>query len=218
MDILIYLFIYSSLLSLCNHLVMKDQPPILFLTDNIHSDTQAEPRKLSSLTLYIDLWQEGKPAPGRNPPVISPPVGIFRRIGVRAEIRTQNPVLPNTRLVKMVPLSHLRRLYGYPTPTTRLNDGIFRIHWFSVVTPARLHKSDFDSTYTAVHLTTHREIFYLHVELFWGLYAPMGGFYFWICWDYSCAFCLCFGLCSLGWRTTVKWYIVRLDPYQRSYF
>jgi hypothetical protein len=68
------------------------------------------PRKLSSLTLYIDLLQEGKPAPGQNPPVISPPVVIFRRIGVRAEIRTQNPVLSNTRLVKMVPLSHLRRL------------------------------------------------------------------------------------------------------------
>jgi hypothetical protein len=83
------------------------------LTDiNIHSDTQAEPRKLSSLTLYIDLWQEGKPAPGKNPPVISPPVVIFRRIGVRAEIRTQNPVLSNTRLVKMVPLSYLRRHEG----------------------------------------------------------------------------------------------------------
>jgi hypothetical protein len=25
----------------------------------------------------------------------------------------------------------------------RLNDGIFRVHWFSAVTPARLHKSDF---------------------------------------------------------------------------
>jgi hypothetical protein len=83
--------------------------PHLILTDTIHSDTQAEPRKLSSLTLYIDLWQEGKPAPGQNPPVISPPVVIFRRIGVRAEIRTQNPVLSNTRLAKMVPLSHLRR-------------------------------------------------------------------------------------------------------------
>jgi hypothetical protein len=41
--------------------------------------------------------------------VISPPAVIFRRIGVRAEIRTQNPVLSNTRLAKMVPLSHLRR-------------------------------------------------------------------------------------------------------------
>jgi hypothetical protein len=87
---------------------MKDQPPILDI--NIHSDSQAEPRKLSSLTLYIDLWQEGKPAPGKDPPVISPPVVIFRRIGVRAEARTQNPVLSNTRLAKMVPLSHLRRL------------------------------------------------------------------------------------------------------------
>jgi hypothetical protein len=83
--------------------------PHLILTDNIHSDTQAVPRKLSSLTLYIDLWQEGKPAPGQNPPVISPPVIIFRRIGVCAKIRTQNPVLSNTRLAKMVPLSHLRR-------------------------------------------------------------------------------------------------------------
>jgi hypothetical protein len=27
--------------------------------------------------------------------------------------------------------------------TTRLNDGIFTVHRFSVVTPARLHKSDF---------------------------------------------------------------------------
>jgi hypothetical protein len=83
--------------------------PHLILTDNIHSDTQVEPRKLYSLTLYIDLWQEGKLTPGKNPPVISPPVVIFRRIGVRAEIRTQNPVLSNTRLVKMVPPSHLRR-------------------------------------------------------------------------------------------------------------
>jgi hypothetical protein len=27
--------------------------------------------------------------------------------------------------------------------TTRLNNGMFRVHRFSVVTPARLHKSDF---------------------------------------------------------------------------
>jgi hypothetical protein len=87
----------------------------LILTDNIHSDTHAEHRKLSSLTLYINLWQEGKPAPGQNPPVISPPVVIFRRIGVCAEIRTQSPVLSNTRLVKMVPLSHLRRQRPFAT-------------------------------------------------------------------------------------------------------
>jgi hypothetical protein len=52
--------------------------------------------------------------------------------------------------------------------TTRLNDGIFRVHRFSVVTPARLH---FDSTYMAVHLTTHRGIYYPHVEQFLALYV-----------------------------------------------
>jgi hypothetical protein len=105
--IVIYLFKFIVLMQPFGY---ERPTPHLILTDNIHSDTQAEPRKLSSLTLYIDLWQEGKPAPGQNPPVISPPVVIFRRIGVRAEIRTQNPVLSNTRLVKMVPLGHLRRL------------------------------------------------------------------------------------------------------------
>jgi hypothetical protein len=106
----LFLFIYSSLLSLCNRLDYERPTPNRYLTDiNIHSDTQAEPRKLSSLTLYIDLWQEGKPAPGQNPPVISPPMVIFRRIGVCAEIRTQNLVLSNTQLTKMVSLSHLRR-------------------------------------------------------------------------------------------------------------
>jgi hypothetical protein len=67
----IIIIIYSSLLSLCNRLGYERQTPHLFLTDtNIHSGTQAEPRKLSSLTLYIDLWQEGKPAPGQTPPVV----------------------------------------------------------------------------------------------------------------------------------------------------
>jgi hypothetical protein len=106
-----FLFIYLfKFIVLMQPFGYERPTPHLILTDNIHSDTQAEPRKLSSLTLYIDLWQEGKPAPGQNPPVISPPVVIFRRICVRAEIRTQNPVLSNTRLIKMVPLSHLRRL------------------------------------------------------------------------------------------------------------
>jgi hypothetical protein len=83
----IIIIIYSSLLSLCSRLGYERPTPYLFLTDtDFHSDTQAEPRKLSSLTLYIDLWQVGKPAPGQNPPVIYPPVVI----GVRAEIRTQN--------------------------------------------------------------------------------------------------------------------------------
>jgi hypothetical protein len=34
------------------------------------------PWKLSSLTLYIYSWQEGKPDPGQNPPVISSPMVI----------------------------------------------------------------------------------------------------------------------------------------------
>jgi hypothetical protein len=62
----------------------------------------------SEIILTDPIYREGKPTPGKNPPVISPPVVIFRRIGVRAEIRTQNPVLSNTRLAKMVPVSHLR--------------------------------------------------------------------------------------------------------------
>jgi hypothetical protein len=40
------------------------------------------------------------------------------------------------------PVSSLTSVTLYNS-TTRLNDGIFKIHRFSVVTPARLHKSDF---------------------------------------------------------------------------
>jgi hypothetical protein len=48
----------------CPYATLGYERPTPSLTDiNIHSDTQAEPRKLSSLTLHIDLWQEGKPAP-----------------------------------------------------------------------------------------------------------------------------------------------------------
>jgi hypothetical protein len=62
--------------------------------------------------------------------------------------------------------------------TTRLNVGIFRVHRFSVVTPTRPNKSDFifDSTYTAVHLTTYLGIYSLHMEQFLALYALMGFF------------------------------------------
>jgi hypothetical protein len=46
--------------------------------------------------------------------------------------------------------------------TTRLNDGIFTVHRFSVATSARLRKSVFfDSTYTAEYLTTHRDFFFI---------------------------------------------------------
>jgi hypothetical protein len=69
-----------------------------------------EPQKLSSVTLYIDLWQEGKPAAGKNPPVISPRVAIFQRIGVRAEIRARSPLLSNTSQVKLLTYCYLLKL------------------------------------------------------------------------------------------------------------
>jgi hypothetical protein len=108
--LLLLIFIYSSLLPLCNRLGYERPTPHPFNRYQHPFRHTSGASELSSLTLYIDLWQEEKPAPGQNPPVISPPVVIFRRIGVRAEIRTQNPVLSNTRLAKMVPLSHIRQL------------------------------------------------------------------------------------------------------------
>jgi hypothetical protein len=80
---LLLLLLFIQVYCPCVTLGYERPTPHLLTDINIHSDTQAEPRKLSSLTIYIDLWQEGKPAPGQNPPVISPPVVIFRRIGVR---------------------------------------------------------------------------------------------------------------------------------------
>jgi hypothetical protein len=61
--------------------------------------------------------------------------------------------------------------------TTRLNDDIFKVHWFSVVTPDRLHKSDFVFqfyVYGGTFDNPPRYCFYLHVEQFWGLYALIG--------------------------------------------
>jgi hypothetical protein len=51
-------FIYLFIQVYCPYATLGYERPIPYLlTDiNIHSDTQAEPRKLSSLTLYIDLW------------------------------------------------------------------------------------------------------------------------------------------------------------------
>jgi hypothetical protein len=85
---------------------MKDQHPILFNRYQHPFGHTSGASEIIPLTLYIDLWQEGKPAPGKNPPVISPPMVILRRIGVRPEIRTQN-VLSYTRLAKTVSLCHL---------------------------------------------------------------------------------------------------------------
>jgi hypothetical protein len=66
------------------------------------------------------------------------------------------------RPVSSVAFAYLGNAYN---PTTRLTDGVFTVHRFSVVTSARLHKSEcvFGSTYTAEYLTTHRD-YYLHVE------------------------------------------------------
>jgi hypothetical protein len=67
--------------------------------------------------------------------------------------------------------------------TTLLNDGIFRVHRFSVVTPARLHRSDFIFRFYIYGGTFDSPPGYLLSarEQFLALYALMG---FWICWDY----------------------------------
>jgi hypothetical protein len=91
---------------------MEDQPPIFF---NRYQHPFGHTSGASEIILTGPIYRlvvGGETSSEQNPPVISPPVVIFRRIGVRAEIRTQNPVLSNTRLAKMVPLSHLRRLCG----------------------------------------------------------------------------------------------------------
>jgi hypothetical protein len=74
------IFIYLFIQVYCPYATLgyERSTPHPLIDINIHSDTQVEPRKLSSLTLYIDLWQEGKPAPGQNPPVISHPVVICK--------------------------------------------------------------------------------------------------------------------------------------------
>ena len=62
------------------------------------------------------------------------------------------------------------------TSTSRLNDGIFKVHRFSGVTPARLHKSDFIFRFYVYGGTfdNHRGIYYLYLEQFLALYALMG--------------------------------------------
>jgi hypothetical protein len=88
---------------------MKDQPPIFF---NRYQHPFGHTSGASEIILTDPIYRlvaGEETSPWASPPVISPPVVIFRRIGVRAEIRTQNSVLSNTRLAKMVPLSHLHR-------------------------------------------------------------------------------------------------------------
>jgi hypothetical protein len=88
---------------------MKDQPTIFNRYQHPFGHTSGASEIILTDPIYR-LVAGGETSPWEKPPVISPPVVIFRRIGVRAEIRTQNPVLSSTRLAKMVPLSHLRRL------------------------------------------------------------------------------------------------------------
>jgi hypothetical protein len=88
---------------------MEDQPPIFNRYQRPFGHTSGASEIIPTGPIYRFVVG-GETSPEQNPPVISPPVVIFRRIGVRAEIRTQSPVLSNTRLAKMVPLSHLRRL------------------------------------------------------------------------------------------------------------
>jgi hypothetical protein len=88
---------------------MKDQPPIFF---NRYQHPFGHTSGASEIILTDPIYRPvagGETSPWTKPSCVSPPMVIFRRIGVRAEIRTQNPVLSNTRLAKMVPLSHLRR-------------------------------------------------------------------------------------------------------------
>jgi hypothetical protein len=60
---------------------------------------------------------------------------------------------------------------------TRLSDGIFRVHRFSVVTSTRLHKSIFIFRFYVYSGTFNNPagyFFYLHVEQFLAHYALMG--------------------------------------------
>jgi hypothetical protein len=84
---------------------------------------------------------------------------------------------------------------------TRLNDGIFRVLGFPL-TPARLHKSDFVFrfyVYGGIFGNPPRYFFICTWNSFGGFIRSS----FLDLLDYRCAFCLCFELCSLGWRTTV---------------
>jgi hypothetical protein len=99
--------IYSSLLSLCSRLNYERPTPHLFF--NRYQHPFGHTSGASEIIPIYRLVGGGETSPWAEPSCESPPVVIFRRIDVRAEIRTQNPVLSNTRLAKMVPLSNLRR-------------------------------------------------------------------------------------------------------------
>jgi hypothetical protein len=80
-------------------------------------------------------------------------------------------------------------LVTFYNSTTRLNDGIFRVHRFSVVTPARLHRSDFIFRFYVYGGTFDNPPGYLLSACGTVFGALCADGFFWICWDYWCAFC-----------------------------
>jgi hypothetical protein len=86
---------------------MKDQSPIF----NKYQHPLGHTSGASEIILTDSLYR--LVAGGETSPWAKPSCGISPRgdIGVCAEIRTRNPVLSNTRLAKMVSLSHLHRQF-----------------------------------------------------------------------------------------------------------
>jgi hypothetical protein len=88
---------------------MRDQPPILFNKQHPFGHTSGASEIILTDPIYR-LVAGGETSLWTKPSCdISPRGDMFQRIGVCTEVRTQNPVLSNTRLAKMVPLSHLHR-------------------------------------------------------------------------------------------------------------
>jgi hypothetical protein len=86
--------------------------------------------------------------------------------------------------------------------TTRLNDGIFRVHRFSAVTPARLRRSDFIFRFYVYGGTFDNPPGYLLSARGTGFGALCaGGFFGYV--GTTGVLSACFGLYGLGWRTTV---------------
>jgi hypothetical protein len=86
--------------------------------------------------------------------------GDYLLLLLAADLRMDSALRP--RPVSSVAFVYLGNAYD---STTRLNDGIFTVHQFSVATSARLHQSEcvFRFYVSAEYLTTHRD-YYLHVE------------------------------------------------------
>jgi hypothetical protein len=79
---------------------MKDQPPIFNRYQHPFGLTSVASEIILTDPIYR-LVAGGETSPWTKPSCDVSLLVIFRRIGVRAEVRTQNPVLSNTRLAKM---------------------------------------------------------------------------------------------------------------------